>query len=297
MMPTASTRVTYPEGVTDATARVVAAVPYQAGCALFTDTTPFHPLDHTWPDQPADRGMLQARAGEFVVRDVIMAAADRGKTDNVMFGADITARRGDPAWDFYVAHLVSEKEALDLVDQTVQLKVDTNFRHALSASHTACHLMAFALNRACARYWKKDVEKDTIGSPNFDKVAIQRSSIGPNNSTDDYRIGKSLRKSGLDAATLVNELPAIETYINTILNDWIARSSAIVIERSDDTVAARRWWTCNLPDGIAKVPCGGTHLANLDEIATVVSSLAMFDEHTLRIVTRPTLNRPAGAQG
>ena len=52
---------------------------------------------------------------------------------------------------------------------------------------------------------------------------------------------------------------------------WPAlRSGAgIHIERADDALSARRSWVCALPQGEARIPCGGTHLTGLDEVDTI----------------------------
>ena len=38
---------------------------------------------------------------------------------------------------------------------------------------------------------------------------------------------------------------------------------------SADALSARRSWRCELPDGIVQIPCGGTHLRSLAELAAV----------------------------
>jgi alanyl-tRNA synthetase len=77
----------------------------------------------------------------------------------------------------------------------VELTVDAEARHALSLGHSACHLVALALNRALTPYWRKETsELDALGQPDFDRLAIQHSRVEPRGSKEQYRIGKSLRK-------------------------------------------------------------------------------------------------------
>lgn len=63
---------------------------------VITDRTPFHPVDHTWPDQPADTGTLD---GEPVVATLLGAVAADG---SVTVGSEIPARRGDDGYDWVV---------------------------------------------------------------------------------------------------------------------------------------------------------------------------------------------------
>lgn len=47
-----STVITFPSGSLVASARVVGVHPAEGGAVVVLDRTPFHPVDHTWPDQP-----------------------------------------------------------------------------------------------------------------------------------------------------------------------------------------------------------------------------------------------------
>src|SRR4051812_36072580 len=135
MLPSADTIVTYPDGDTASTSTVVHTETLPDGrLAVLLDRTAFHPVDHTWPDQGADRGTL---AGQPVV-DAIVGATDGTR---LYVGRDIPVRKGEPGWAFVVVHLVEAP-----VSGIVEVDVDVDYRRALSAGHTACHLASLALN-------------------------------------------------------------------------------------------------------------------------------------------------------
>lgn len=226
--------------------------------AVITDVTPFHPLDHTWPDQPADQGTL---AGVQVADCVTGAVSPDGE---LLLGADIPVRRGDPAWTWVVVHLLDDEVGAG----RVALQVDAAYRASLSAAHTACHLAALALNEAAAGLWRKDPpRRDSLGNPDLDGLAIVESRIEPWHSIDTYRLGKSIRKKGLDTEALLAGLPALADQVSARLASWIATGAAVHIDTGGDTgVAARRTWRCELPDGEVSYPCGGTHVASLADL-------------------------------
>ena len=169
---------------------------------MLTDVTPFHPLDHAWPDQPADRGTLDGRP----VVDCLTGAV--GPDGVLLTGSDIQARRGDDGWAWVVVHVLEGE--LPAEGATVDLQVDGDFRAALSAGHTACHLAALALNAEVAArgLWRKDPARDdALGNPDLDQLAITESRIEPWGAYDRYRLGKSLRKKGFESAAFLEALP------------------------------------------------------------------------------------------
>ncbi|MFI6816575.1 metal-dependent hydrolase [Nonomuraea sp. NPDC050328] len=246
-----STIVTFPDGQVSGRSEVVGTV--QAGDALgvIVAETPFHPLDHTWPDQPADRGLL---AGHPLLGCVTGATAGDGQ---VLLGAHIPVRRGDPAWQWLVVHLVEPAAAVE-AGAEVTLEADAGYRAALSAGHTACHLAALALNAALAGHWRKETGADSLGQPNFDQHAITSSTIVENGSVDVYRLGKSLRKKGFSADGL--DWAEVAGRVNGILAGWVAADAPVWIDAPDGTLTARRTWHCALPEGEGWIPCGGTHV-------------------------------------
>jgi alanyl-tRNA synthetase len=280
-LPAASTQVTFPAGGVADRSTVVACLPLPDGRhGVVVERTPFHPLDHTWPDQPADTGTLGGQA----VLDCVTGAV--GPEGEVAFGADIPVRRGDAEWAWLVVHVVAEPVP---VGAEVELLVDADRRAALSASHTGCHLLALALNAALAPRWRKDPGRsDSHGNPDFDSLAMDTSRMDTAASYDVYRIGKSLRKKGFTAEGLAEDLPAIADAVNARLAAWVAADSSVRIEAPGPELTARREWHAELPEGHASIFCGGTHLHHLGELAALTAELRLSEDGTeLTVTTTP----------
>ncbi|MDH2425015.1 metal-dependent hydrolase [Sphaerisporangium sp. TRM90804] len=270
--PTESTVVLFPQGVGECEARIVLAEPAGDDGALLvaTDRTPFHPIDHTWPDQPGDRGTATVRETEHTVVDAITMAV--GPDGSVHRGEAIPARRTDPGWAFLVGHVVemaADTPPAALVGNAVTLKVDTARRASLSAAHTGAHLMSLALNMELRDLWRKSPRVDCLGHPDFDQLAITTSRMSPGQSVDRYRLGKSLRKAGLEVAVFLERIDSVQEAVTARLAEWIAAGGCSVIETEGPGLTARRWWTCELPAGRARIPCGGTHLGGLGELSSL----------------------------
>jgi alanyl-tRNA synthetase len=155
--------------------------------------------------------------------------------------------------------------------------------------------MAFALNEALAERWRKVPSVDSLGNPNFDGVAITSSRIGIESSIDTYRLGKSLRKKGFTSAatdthpSLADSADALATALTSRLNGWIDTDAPVRVDVPDAGLTAPRRWVCDLPDGTATVPCGGTHVQRLSALGQVQVAMSLNDDHTvLTIVTTPT---------
>jgi alanyl-tRNA synthetase len=280
-LPTTSTHVGFPAGAVEGLSTVLAAEPLPGGgYAVVTETTPFHPLDHTWPDQPADTGTL----GGLPVRDCVTGAV--GPDGVLLLGADIPVRRGEEGWAWLVVHVTDEPVA---VGAEVSLQVDVDRRAALSAAHTGCHLLALALNAALAPRWRKDPGRaDALGHPDFDSLAMDTSRMDVTASTDVYRIGKSLRKKGFTADDLAADLPALTAAVNAQLAAWVAADAPVRIEAPGPELTARRRWCCELPEGTASIFCGGTHLHRLGELAGFRTELRLSEDGSeLTAVTTP----------
>ncbi len=187
---------------------------------LVTDLTPFHPQSHLWPDQPGDVGHVRWEGGEAAIRPCRMGAIS---PDGELFvDTAIPVKRGAEGWRFVVVHPLTGDHALAVGSQ-VELQVDSTSRHALSLGHSGCHLAALALNRVLIPYWRKEVsERDALDQPDFDRLAIQSSRVEPMGSREQYRIGKSLRKKGVNSEALLADLALIEEQVNQQLADWIA---------------------------------------------------------------------------
>ncbi len=191
-LPATDTVVTFPSGSLTERSTVRWVEARDDRLLVLTDRTPFHPEDPNWPDQGSDDGTL-TDGSRTVAADCRLGATD-GSVLHV--GVDIPVRRGAPGWAFVVVHSI-DRGTLDPADgDEVTLTVDADRRGALSAGHTGCHLAALALNAALAGRWRKPAGQDSLGHPDFDRAAITSSRVEPFGSVDEYRIGRSLRRSG-----------------------------------------------------------------------------------------------------
>lgn len=277
-----STRVTFPDGSLTGEGEVLLVDGDSSVVVL--DATPFHPVDHTWPDQPGDAGLLIAGDQRVTVAEALMAAIS---DDGVLaVGGDIPVKRGAEGWTWLVGHrLAGSVPASVIAGARVTLEVDARRRAGLSRGHTACHLASLALDAALADLWHKDVAADPLGHPDFEGSANQSSRIHADGSVDEYRLGKSLRRAGFDAAALGESLAARERRINELLADWVASGAASRIDVEGPTITDRRTWRCELPDGEVGFPCGGTHVRSLAEFAAITVALDLSDPQLLVMVT------------
>ncbi|AEB51475.1 hypothetical protein [Aeromonas veronii] len=256
---------------------------------LVTDLTPFHPQSHLWPDQPGDVGHARWEGGEAAIGPCRMGAIS---PDGELFvDTAIPVKRGAEGWRFVVVHPLTGDHTLAVGSQ-VELQVDRAARHALSLGHSGCHLAALALNRALIPYWRKEVsERDALGQPDFDRLAIQSSRVEPCGSREQYRIGKSLRKKGVNSEALLPDLALIEEKVNQQLADWIAAGGEIRRSRAGEAIIDSRYWHCTLEGQEVTIPCGGTHVASLAELGEVKVELTQVEEG-FAMLTRVT---PTGA--
>lgn len=275
-----ATVVTFPSGATQGEGTVVRV---DGGVAIL-DVTPFHPVDHTWPDQPGDAGTLRAGEHSVDVVEAVMAAAD---ADGTLFvGTDIPVKRGADGWTWLVGHRLAEPAPSWLVEGTVvRAEVDAARRAALSRGHTACHLSSLALDNALADLWRKDPGVDPLGHPDFESRANQSSRIHSDGSVDEYRLGKSLRKAGFDAEGFAADLERRQDRINAQLAEWVATNATSRIVTEGPTIVDRRHWECELSEGTVGFLCGGTHVASLGEFAAVSVTLELPDPQRLVMTT------------
>ena len=289
MLPVLDTRVTFPSGGLIASAEVLAVVDLadsgRAGlCGVVTDLTPFHPVDDAWPDQGADVGTMAFDDTEIEVVDAVLGATFGA---NLLSTPNIPVRRGTPGWGFLVIHVVPSGGSRPAVGQQVDLRVEARQRTAISLGHTACHLASLALNAALADCWRKPVALDGLGHPNFDQAALSTSRITPYGAVDIYRIGKSLRKKGFDVVGL--DLDQSAALANATLAGWVRAGASIAVEAEGPGLTDRRTWVCRLPEGIERIPCGGTHPSSLDGVAAIDVRLDLVDAE-LTMETRVILS-------
>lgn len=270
-LPSSDTLVDYPTGAVRSSSRVLHVEPLDDDLAIvLLDRTSCHPVDRAWPDQGPDLAVIESFHGaRTAVRDCVVGATDG--TD-LYLGDAVPVRPGADGWTFVVAHLVDVAGAPREGD-TVEVHVDAAHRLALSAGHSACHLASLALNAELAEAWSKPVPTDALGAPDFDGLAIETSTIGEYGSVDVFRIGKSLRKKGFGVAAL-DDLQDLESRVTARLEDWMAVGADIRIERDGEKLTDRRRWVCELPGGVASIPCGGTHAESLAALGGISVSLA-----------------------
>lgn len=285
-LPTTDTAVTFPAGSLDEQAAVLSVLVRDDDLLVVTDRTPFHPVDPTWPDQGPDRGTITGAAGGAVVLDCTVGATDG---EALYVGTDIPVRRGETGWAFVVVHRLPPGGLVLDGGAQVTLTVDAAHRAALSAGHTGCHLAALALNAALAARWRKTPPRaDSLGHPDFDQSAIVSSRIEPFGSVDEYRLGRSLRRGGFEPAGLAADLPALADRLNAALAGWVGGGGTVRVEVHGPGLTDRREWVCELPDGTARMPCGGTHLGSLADLDGVRVALAL-DESGQQLTMRTTV--------
>ncbi len=281
-LPVDDTVVTYPAGATSGSATVLHVEPVKELFAVLLDTTPVHPVDAGWPDQLADRASFEWNGGSAAIVDCVVAATEGTQ---LFVGDDIPVRKGTEGWVFVVAHLVANAPPVGIV---VTAQVDEKARRAVSIGHTGCHLASLALNRAMADRWSKSVGQDALGAPNFDGEANDVSSILEYGSHDTYRLGKSLRKKGFRTEGLSDDLTQLENMINASLTEWVAGKTAVRIDRDGERLTDRRYWVCPLPEGEARIPCGGTHASNLSELKGLTARLSLTDNDGTPVLVMET---------
>ena len=277
-----STRVTFPDGSLTGEGDVLIVDRERA--VVVVDATPFHPVDHTWPDQPGDSGTITVSDVVLDVSEAVMAAvSDEGE---LAVGTDIPVKRGAEGWTWLVGHRVDgEIPASVVTGASARLEVDAARRAGLSRGHTACHLASLALDAALADLWRKEIGVDPLGHPDFEGRANQTSFIHPDGSVDEYRLGKSLRKAGFDSEGFAASLAQREQRINDLLAGWIASGGESRIDVEGPGISDRRTWRCVLPEGEVGFLCGGTHVHSLAEFASISVALDLSDPQLLVMKT------------
>lgn len=280
-----STLVSFPDGALAGEGEVLLVD--QAASIVVVDATPFHPVDHTWPDQPGDSGAITVGDVQVSVTEAVMAAiSDEGA---LAVGSDIPVKRGGEGWTWMVGHRTEGAIPAGIaVGARVTLTVDADRRASLSRGHTACHLASLALDAALADLWRKEISTDPLGNPDFEGKANQSSRIHADGSLDEYRLGKSLRKAGFDSEGFAATLAERETRINDTLAGWVASAGESRVDVDGPSIIDRRTWRCILPEGEVGFLCGGTHVRSLAEFSSIRVALDLSDPQLLVMTTTVT---------
>ncbi len=278
------TIVTFPTGTVTGDGVIARVEQTPEGTIVVVDETPFHPVDHTWPDQPGDTGSIAVGDDTVRVVEAVMAAiSDEGE---FAVGSTIPVKRGAEGWTWLVGHLIEGAAPASFTEGArADLTVDAARRAGLSRGHTACHVASLALDLALADLWRKEPGEDALGNPDFEGRANQSSRIHEDGAVDEYRLGKSLRRAGFDTETFATTLSERERRINEQLAAWVASGAVSSIVTEGPTIVDRRRWHCDLPEGEAVILCGGTHAESLSEFASIVVSLDLSDPQLLVMTT------------
>ncbi len=286
-LPITATKVLFPQHVFSATATIQNSGLDSKGCWFITDLTPFHPVSHIWPDHPADRGHIEFEGQSLPVIDCQTGAVNT-TTGEVQIGEAITARRSDEDWLFVVVHYVQRTTPLPQ-RELVELQVDPAYQHALSLGHTAGHLASMALNKVLAKsYWRKEADRrDPLGQPDFNSYAQQKSEVTEFQCVDLYRLGKTLRKRGLNSAEVVDDLPIIVSSVNEQLAAWLSQPSVVHLRCEGERLTDSRYWECQLSEESQRaiMPCGGTHVTHLKAFESISVDLILVDHQTIKMHT------------
>lgn len=280
------TKVLFTQGITQSLTTVSWVEQNGGSLYVITDKTPFHPVSHIWPDHPADKGFLLFEGKKYAVINCVTGAFDV-ENNRLYTGADIPVKRGEAGWHFVVVHELASDTVLN-VGNSVELVIDADYQAALSRGHSAGHLSSYALNKVLEQtYWRKDASrKDVLNNRDFHSYAQVLSIVSENKSTDSYRLGKTLKKRGLNVADMLTELMAIEAKVNDVLATWIATSAPVEMKREGDTLTDSRFWCCDLGVGESIVmPCGGSHVQSLSEYKSITITLTLKSEQDLEMVT------------
>jgi alanyl-tRNA synthetase len=202
--------------------------------------------------------------------------------------ADIPVKRDEEGWVFVVVHCI-ENSLSDLSDnQSVRLSTDKHYQQALSRGHSAGHLAYLALNKVLNdTYWRKDADrKDPHGNYDFNSYAQVTSFVTEDSCHDVYRLGKTLRKRGLNSAQVLDDLSLIAARVNEQLAQWLELNAAVTMRCEGEFLTSSRYWSCDLAEAsIATIPCGGTHVSSLSEFQSIDVQLVQLDEQNIEMQT------------
>ena len=254
---------------------------------LITDVTPFHPVSHIWPDHPADQGFVTVGDVQYPVEDCLVGAIEQS-TGKLCIAADIPVKRDAEGWVFVVVHQLSASASMINIHDEIVLSVDKEYQSSLSRGHSAGHIASLALNKVLAEsYWRKDADrKDPLGSYDFNSYAQMTSFVTQELCTDKYRLGKTLKKRGLNVADMLANLESIEADINQMISGWLAESTPVAMRLEGEALTDSRYWEWQLDaETLVSIPCGGTHIESTSELKRLSVKLTQLDEQHIEMLT------------
>ncbi|KMW72512.1 hypothetical protein TI10_13735 [Photorhabdus luminescens subsp. luminescens] len=247
---------------------IIGVMKYEDGAILITQDSPFYPKNYKWPDQLHDHGIISIDDKELAVTKVYTAGLING---HLYIDQEITKQATLPA-KIMPAHYLPDLQGIyerDLIGKTVTLSVNDKTRYRVSAAHSMAHFMSLALNKATNHIWSKVYDTDDLGNYNLDKASIYQSSITELQSVDIYRFGKSIKKKGFDKNILIENLDKINREVNNTLNNWLTQGAEITVEYKSKEISDTRLWKSTIDSTVVTIPCGGTHINNINEVKGV----------------------------
>ncbi|MCL9783774.1 alanyl-tRNA editing protein [Vibrio sp. S4M6] len=255
---------------------------------VVTDVTPFHPVSHIWPDHPSDKGSITLANGQQLDVTGCQVGAIELATGALYVGQDIPVKRETDGWIFVVVHCIDTETMIE-VNDSVQLNVDKDYQQALSRGHSAGHLSYLALNKVLADgYWRKEADRrDPHGYYDFNSYAQVSSFVTEDKCVDTYRLGKTIRKRGLNSADMLADLSQIEQKVNELLVKWLSLGSPIEVHCEGERLTDSRYWRCDLNEGqTAEIACGGTHVGSLADFSHITVEFNQIDDQHIEMYTR-----------
>ena len=281
------TKVLFTQNIWQINSVIVCTVAAETGGTwVVVEQTPFHPVSHIWPDHPADRGELIYQTVHYTVVNCVVGAIETA-TQQLYIAADIPVKRDTEGWVFVVVHYIEAVLAI-VAGEEITLTVDKAYQQGLSRGHSGGHLSSLALNKVLhAGFWRKDPSRhDELGYYDFHSYAQELSIVSENCSTDHYRLGKTLRKRGLNSAEMVAEIEQITQRINQQLSLWIALGTVVIMRCEGELLTDSRYWQCDLgAEGVIEIPCGGTHICSLAEYQSLTVKFEIISDQKLVMTT------------
>ncbi|WP_419205347.1 alanyl-tRNA editing protein [Photobacterium leiognathi] len=281
------TQVVFTQNQWQIESQVLMMLPNNGQYYVVTQCTPFHPVSHIWPDHPADKGQISFNGQSVEVMDCVVGAVELS-TQTLFVAQDIPVKRDTEGWVFVVVHVMSGAMTFTVGD-IITLTVNKAYQQSLSRGHSAGHLSSLALNKVLHHaFWRKEPSrKDELGYYDFHSYAQEKSQVSPDLSTDTYRLGKTLRKRGLNSAELLTALDEVAVSMNQQLSQWLTLKTPVVMRREGEYLTDSRYWQCDLAqEGCIEIPCGGTHVSSLAEYSAITVSFEVISEQEIVMRTK-----------